>query len=168
MRQLYVTRRQDPAARPPRTFAAASRAPAIGGAQPGTLAAIRTATPLMPLTRVASTGTKLTTVPQAQLTQIREAAAQTHTFARERSQVEAKAFAQGQATAKAGQPLKLELPKTGRPAVVQPTPSTAKPKTPPPRPEHPKVEERPASRAGPTPGARPDITRPQAPHCLHD
>jgi hypothetical protein len=161
MRQLYVTRRRDPAARPPLTFAAASQAPAAGPAQAGSLAAIRTATPLVPLTRIASTGTKLTTVPQGQLTQIRQAASQTHTFAKERSQVEAKAFTQGQATAKAGQPLKVELPKTGRPTVTQPTPPTAKPKTPPPRPEHPKAEERRTPpRAEPTPGARPGTTQP--------
>jgi len=161
MRQLYVTRRQDPAARPPDTFAAASRAPAAGAAQAGTFAAIRTATPLVPLTRVASTGTKLTSVPQAQLTQIRQEAAQTHTFARERGQVEAKALVQGQTTAKAGQPLKVELPKTSRPAVTQPTPSTAKPKTPPPRPEHPKAEARTAApRTEPTPGPRPGTQPP--------
>jgi hypothetical protein len=159
MRQLYVTRRDDARARPSRTFAEASRAPAAGLAKPGTFASIQTATALTPLTRVASTGMKLQTVPQAQLTEIRQAAVQHHDFAKQRGQVEAKAFAQGQASAKSGQALKLELPKSSGPAAVT-TPS-AKAKAPPPRPEHPKPQERPAPRAEPQPGSRPPATRPE-------
>jgi hypothetical protein len=141
MRQLYVTRQQNPLARPPRTFAQASAAPATAAVKAGTFASIQTATPLTPLTKVsANTGIKLQTVPQAQLTQIREAAVATHNSGRERGQAEAKAFSQGQSAAKAGQPFKVELPKTSRPAVVQ-TPG-ATPKPPPPPPNLPKVETR--------------------------
>lgn len=151
MRQLYVTRRQDAASRPPRTFAQITAAPATALAKPGTFASIQTATPLTPLTKVGATGIKLQTVPKAQLTQIRQAAVETHNYGKQRGQVEAKAFSQGQSTPKPGQPLKVELPKTGRPAVVQtPGAPAATPKTPPPRPEHPKAEARPAPKPAPT------------------
>jgi hypothetical protein len=162
MQRLYVTRQRDASARPPRTFAQASQAPAAAQAKPGTLASIQAAAPLTPLSRVASTGgVKLQTVPKTQLTQIQQAAAQTHAFARERSQVEAKAVAQ--APAKAGQPLKLELPKTGRPAVTQVPSTPGAAKAPPPRPEHPKAEARTAPRAEPTPATRPGATQPTRP-----
>jgi hypothetical protein len=159
MRRLYVTRQSDASARPPRTFAQASQAPAAAQAKPGTLASIQAAAPLTPLARVASTGgVKLQPVSKAQLTQIQQTAAQTHTFAKERGQMEAKAVAQ--APAKAGQPLKLELPKTSRPAVTQAPSTPGAAKAPPPRPEHPKAEARTAPRAEPTPGPRPGTTRP--------
>jgi hypothetical protein len=159
MQQLYVTRRADARARPPRTFVEATRVASAPAARPGTLASIQNAAPLVPLTRVASTSTvKLQTVPKAQLNEIRQAAVHTHEFAKERGQAEAKAITQGQTSIKTGQPLKVELPKTARPAPV--TAPAAKPKSPPPRPEHPKPEARPAPRVEPTPGTRPGTNRP--------
>jgi hypothetical protein len=149
MRRLYVARRQDAALRPPRTYAQIAAAPAVAPAKAGTFASIQSATPITPLAKVSSTGIKLQTVPQAQLTQIRQAAVATHEFGRQRGQAEAKAFVQSQGTAKSGQPFKVELPKANRPAVVQ-TPG-AKPKTPPPSPPLPKVETRAVPKTTPNP-----------------
>ena len=159
MQRLYETRRADARARPPRTFAEATRvAVAAPAAKPGTFASIQTAAPLTPLTRVASAGVKLQPVPQAQLNEIRKAEVQHHEFSKQRAQVEAKALTQGQTAVKAGQPLKLDLPKTSAaPAVTTPG---SKAKAPPPRPEHPNVEARQAPRAEPGPATRPTPTRP--------
>jgi hypothetical protein len=168
MRQLYVTRRQDVAARPPRTYAQITAAPAVSAvAKPGTFASIQTATPLTPITKVSATGIKLQTVPKAQLTEIRQAAVETHKYGKQRGQIEAKAIGQVQsAPTKTGQvsPLKVELPKTNRPSVV--TTPGAKPKTPPPPPAIPKVEARPAPKTAPpiSPyGPRPSTGQPGVP-----
>jgi hypothetical protein len=159
MRQLYTTRRENPAKRPPLTFAEIAKAPVTAPARAGSIAAIRAATPAVALSRAAPAGVKLQTVPKQQLTEIQKAAVETRNFSRARRQVEAKAVVQGQSTPKEGQPLKLELPKTGRPAVTA-TPG-AKPKSPPPAPTIPKAEVRTPPRT--TPETRPGTVTPGAP-----
>jgi hypothetical protein len=153
LRQLYVARRDDPAARPPRTLVQQNtviQSITNNTTNISNVTKINNMTALTPLSGVENRFVRLRPVTGAQRVEVRRGASQFTDFGAQRRNLETQAGKSTQAPARPGEPprpVRVELPKA-RPALVQ-APDGARPKPPPARPVMPHLEPKPLVRPGP-------------------
>lgn len=156
LRGLYTARRENPAARPPRTLVQQNSV--IQNITNNTtnvtnVSNVKNVTALAPLTKVDQTFVKLQPVTRAQRTDVQKTSSQFKEFSAHRAKLEGQATKKNEPSAQPDESprvTKMELPKT-RPAPLKISDS-AKVKTPPPRPAMPEVDHKQV--------AKPDKTRP--------